>query len=472
MSVIHSLKWSFLAELASKAITPVVFIFLARLLTPDDFGLMSAATMVIAFCQILWEAGMGKALIQRQTDELAAANVAFWINITLALLISALLFWGAGPIATIYFKDLRVTAVIQIMTLQIFFGGLSSVHIALMQKEMSFRKLFWVRLVTVSLPGMASIPLAWMGLGYWALVAGTLSGQAAQVLMLWRMSHWRPFWSFDMEVAKEMGRFGAWVGISGILSWFFIWADSFIVGNYLGTHDLGLYRTGNQLVMMVFALAFGSISPVFYSHISRMKQDKKMLREAIDNIIRLLTISAVPMAVIIYFLSDQIAQLLFHRGWVGIGLVIGVMALSHGLSWINGMNPEVYRAAGKPEYETIAMIIQIPIYISLLVLSVRRGLATFVWCRLFLTVGTFWIHFVVLRLILKSKILPKLSHLIFVLFLSSSFVYLIKLIFRDGSNYLWYRTLFEGAISLSSVAIVLFILNRDLVLKSLKICKS
>ena len=93
MTFIHSLKWSFLAEFASKTISPLVFIVLARLLTPEDFGVMSAAVMVIAFSQIFWEAGMGKALIQRQTNAEDAANVTFWVNIVLGMLIASLLSW-------------------------------------------------------------------------------------------------------------------------------------------------------------------------------------------------------------------------------------------------------------------------------------------------------------------------------------------------------------------------------------------
>ncbi len=163
MSVLNALKWSFLGELASKAVQPVVFIVLARLLTPEDFGVMAAAMMVIAFSQIFWEAGMGKALVQRQTDIEAAANAAFWINIALGILIASLLFLFAKPIARSFFQDERVTPVLQAMTIQVLLGALSSVQTALLQKEMGFKKLFWVRFATVSLPGIASIPLALHG---------------------------------------------------------------------------------------------------------------------------------------------------------------------------------------------------------------------------------------------------------------------------------------------------------------------
>lgn len=112
MSFANVLKWSFLSELASKAIQPVVFIVLARLLTPEDFGVMTAAMMVIAFSQIFWDAGMGKALIQRQTDIEEAANAAFWVNISLSLVICSPLLLTVNPIADHLFKYARVFAVL------------------------------------------------------------------------------------------------------------------------------------------------------------------------------------------------------------------------------------------------------------------------------------------------------------------------------------------------------------------------
>ena len=382
MSFAHALKWSFLSELAAKAIQPVVFIILARLLTPEDFGVISAALMVIGFSQIFWEAGMGKALIQRQTDIEDAANAAFWINICLGFVIAAVVYLIAGPVARTFFHDERVTAVLQVMTLQIVLGAVSSVHTALLQKDMGFKKLFWVRFTTIGLPGLASIPLAWNGMGYWALVTGTLVGQAAQVAMLWQLSHWRPKWTFQFVVAKEMGHFGAWVGASGLLGWFYTWADSLIVGMYLGSHELGLYRTGNQFASLIFAMLFGPIIPVLYSHLSRTAKEKKRITEAAETIIKAVTLIAIPIGIIVYTLARPISELLFGEKWLGIQLVIGVMSLSNGLAWTVGMNGEFYRATNKPKFETIVMAIAIFAYIPIYFLCVQQGLATFVWGRL------------------------------------------------------------------------------------------
>lgn len=377
----HSLKWSFLSELASKAIQPVVFIVLARLLTPEDFGVMSAALMVMGFTQVFWEAGMGQALVQRQVNVDEAANVAFWVNVVLGIIIAILLFLAADSIAQTFFHDSRVTAVIQVMTLQVFLGAVSSVHTALLQKVMGFKKLFWVRFATVSLPGLASIPLALNGMGYWALVAGTLVGQTAQVIMLWRMSQWRPQWSFDTTIAKHMGRFGGWVGASGLLAWFYTWADSLIVGMHLGSHELGLYRTGNQFVVMIFAMLFSPIAPVLYSHFSKIIDASELSRQLKD-VVSIVALISIPFSFLIFATSNIIEVLLFGEKWKGIFQIIAIMGLSHGISNIFNTNAEAYKSAGKPEFETYPMLIGLFIFVPVYFISIQYGVMTFLLARL------------------------------------------------------------------------------------------
>lgn len=397
MSFIHSLKWSFASELAAKAVQPVVFIVLARLLTPEDFGVMTAAMMVIAFSQIFWEAGMGKALIQRQTDIEEAANAAFLINIALGIVIAALLYLFAQPIAQTFFQDNRVTAVLQVMILQVLFGALSSVQTALLQKGMGFKKLFWVRLLTVSLPGLASIPLAWNGLGYWSLVAGTLVGQLAQVVMLWRMSTWRPKLVTNATVTQEIGRFGVWVGLTGLLTWFYAWADSLVVGHYLGSHELGLFRTGTQFASLAFVIIFGPILPVLYSHLSQLNNDKEMMRSNAESVLSILSVVAIPISIIIFVYSTDLQKVLFGLKWAGMGVVISSMSLMHGYSWIVGMNGEFYRATGKPNYETIVTASTLIIYLSVYIYIVNYGLTSFVWARMWLAMGALLLHIALLR---------------------------------------------------------------------------
>lgn len=426
MNFTSSIKWSFLSELAAKAIQPVSFIILARLLTPEDFGVMTAAMMIIAFSQIFWEAGMGKALIQRQDNMEAAANVAFIINIGLGCIIALLLHIFSEPLAEHLFQDSRVTLVLKVMVLQVFLGAFGSVQTAIMQKEMLFKELFWVRLVTVSLPAFGSILLAWQGWGYWALVFGALIGQFAQVLMLWHTSSWRPGLIFDKLVSMEVAKFGGWVALTGLLTWSFVWADSMIIGYYLGIHDLGLFNTGGRLPAVLYAIIFGPVLPVMYSHISRVGSDSEKMKFLAEIAIVSLTLIAIPTAIAMAFFSQHIELVIFGQNWLGVGIVVSCMALMHGYSWIAGMNGEFYRAMGKPSYEAIIAAVTLPIYLVAYILVVKRGLDIFVITRAMLAIGALFLHLTLLQKILKVEIRPIIKKIFLISFFSILSVYCSK----------------------------------------------
>ncbi|MDP1613840.1 MAG: lipopolysaccharide biosynthesis protein [Sulfuritalea sp.] len=465
MSLASALKWSFLSELAAKIVAPLVFVILARLLAPEDFGVVAAATMVVAFSQIFWEAGMGKALIQYQGDGAAAADAAFWVNGVLAIAIAMALIVAADGVAERIFHDQRVTLVLQVMSLQVVLSAAVSVHTALLQKDMKFKPLFWVRLATVAVPGLISIPLAVYGMGYWALIAGTLIGQAAQVIMLWRMSQWRPRCSFDVQIAREIGRFGAWVAVSGLLAWFYVWADSLIVGMYLGSHELGLYRTGNQFAMMIFAILFGPIVPVLYSHLSTMKQDRERLKNAIEKVIKVLTLIAIPLAFIVFSLAEPIAAALFGEPWQGISLVIGVMALSHGFSWVAGMNGEVFRAMGKPSYETVVAGTALAIYLGAYLISIRQGFEVFVWTRFALALSGLALHLFFLRKVVPVRLAPIARYLLTISMMSAAVVVFVRFLSSAVGGGAWWHLMVGGALNIILLGTAIVLIDRKGILK-------
>lgn len=424
MSIKHALKWSFLSEIASKAIQPLVFVILARLLTPEDYGVVAAAIMVISFSQIFWDAGMSKAIIQFQGDRTAAANAAFWINNVLGVVVAGVVVVISGIVSDKIFHDPRVALVLQVMALQVVLSALVSIHTALLQKDMRFKHLFWVRLATVAIPGLVSIPLAWYGMGYWALVAGTLAGQVIQVVILWKTSPWKPRFSFDVPMAKQLARFGGWVAATGLLAWFYLWADSLIVGMYLGSHELGLYRTGNAFVMMIFGFLFGPMMPVLYSYLSGIQDNREHVKEVLLKVVRVISLISIPLGIFLYLSAQLVADFVFGENWRGVGIVIGVSALTHGLAWLVGVNGEVYRVLGRPNIETWIMGLCLIFYLPAYLISAQISFEVFLWTRLLIVFPALMVHWIFLR---KLNLSPSLSHLKAILYYSLSLSLLIAL---------------------------------------------
>jgi len=327
-------------------------------------------------------------------------------------LVAGVLVTSSGLVADRIFHDPRVAPVLQVMALQVLLSASVSIHIALLQKDLNFRHLFWVRLATVAIPGLASIPLALYGMGYWALVAGALAGQAFQVALLWKTSPWCPRFTFDRWIARKLVRFGGWVAVSALLAWFYLWADSLIVGIYLGPHELGLYRTGNTFVMMIYGLIFSPLMPVLYSHLSAVSHDRARIRGIMIQVVRILSFLSLPVAAIMAANPDWIGDLVFGSKWQGIGLVIAAMALMHGVSWVVGANGEAYRALGFPSIETKIMAITLVFYIVGYLVSIQQGFEAFIWTRFGLAVVAASIHCMFLRAVLDIHISPVLRYVL------------------------------------------------------------
>jgi O-antigen/teichoic acid export membrane protein len=391
--ILSASKWSISTEVVKKAITPVVFLILARILPPADFGLVAVPTIIISFSQIFWDAGLSKALIQQQDHLEESATVVFWTNAFLGIIVYFIFYWCAGFIAE-WFEDPRVKLLIKIQGFQIIITSLGSVQTALFQRSLNFKPLFKIRLLTTAAPAILSIPLALTGMRYWALVAGTLAGSFMQLLLLWKLSNWRPALSYNMHQMKRMLSFSFWVSLESLLAWFYLWIDSVIVGAYLTSEDLGFYRTGDLLVTSVFGVCIAPLVPVLYSGFSKLQSQKHKLDQALANSTIIIGMISIPLGTGLFLTRNLLESVVFSSQWSGIASVIGVFGLLYGLTWINGPQIEAFRAIGRPDINTKLMVIGMLYSIPLFLYFIRFGLGMFVWVRLLTICPTFTIRLV------------------------------------------------------------------------------
>jgi PST family polysaccharide transporter len=198
--------------------------------------------------------------------------------------------------------------------------------------------------------------------------------------------------------------FGKWVMLSGLLGWFYGWMDAIVVGHYLGPRDMGLYRTGNTLVTMIFGLIFSSLLPVLYSMFSSAQYSLVRLREALGTVAHAIALVALPIGFCLYSAGGIISDVFLGSPWQGVNQVIAFMALTHAFSWIVGANGEVYRAIGRPSVETWASSIMLLIYLSVYLFAVQFGLKWFLMSRFGLALIAMIVHIGVARCVLGVPI--------------------------------------------------------------------
>ncbi|HSA06127.1 MAG TPA: lipopolysaccharide biosynthesis protein [Candidatus Gastranaerophilales bacterium] len=399
-----AVKWSMLAEISSKAVTPLIFIILARILSPEDFGVTAIAAIIISFSQIFWDAGLNKTLIQRQKDVEETANIVFWTNITLSILIYLVLFVFAGEIAAL-FKEMRAEAVIKVQGLQIILASLCSVQTALFQKEMNFKPIFWTKFISSALPGFLSIPLALMGFNYWALVAGTLSGSVAQVFILWFISSWRPVFQYNLRIAKELLGFGCWVLGRDLLGWLIVWTDSIIVGCFLTSHELGLFKTGGNFVLIFLAVTVLPLEPIIYSYLSRWQNDFSKFKKILMDANKIVFSIVLFIGLFLCLEGQSISGLLFGSAWNGIGPVIVTTGLKNALTYLVYINTFAYMAINRPDLSTKITVFGLFWYLPLYLYSITISFNCFLWTRLIITIIPVLLQVLIVKKVFKISLI-------------------------------------------------------------------
>ncbi len=397
-----SVKWSALSEAVSRTAAPIVAVILARILTPTDFGILATAMVVISFAQMFWDAGLGKALIQTSEAPEAAADIVFWTNLGLGVLVYAAIY-ATAPRAAVFFRSPESEPVLRVLGLQVVLASLISVQQALFVRQLNFRILFWMRLLSALVAPVFSIPLALRGFGVWALVAGVLAGQLVSLVLVWRTSRWRPRRRYPLALARKLSSFGLWVVAESLGGWLIMWGDGLLVGRFLGVHDLGLYRTGWMLVTIVFGIVLNPLLPVLYPTFSRLQNDVPSLMAHFHGANRFIIALALPMGTGLLFLGPEVAEVLFGAGWEGLSLVLSVIGLGYASSWLVGINPEMYRALGRPDVNTKLSVGLLLYYVPAYLIAAQSSLETFLYVRCGVAVLSIPIHVIVYRRILGGS---------------------------------------------------------------------
>lgn len=376
-----AVKWSALMEVVARIASPIIFLVLALLLTPEDFGVVSTATIVISFSQLFWDAGLGKALVQTKEMIEKAANVVFWTNLILGIVTYVVLFLTA-PWLAVFFNSPASMPVLRVLGLQVVIASLASVQSALFVRDFAFRQLFWVKLVTAFAPGFFAIPLAVLGYGVWALVAGSLAGSLLNVALLWAKSMWRPRLRFDLYPAQKLFGFGIWVILEGLGAWFFLWGDNLLVGKLIGIEGLGIYTIAWNISSIIFGLLLNPFLPVLYPTFSQLRNDVQTLMETFHKVNKATVSLALPTGTAMLLIGQELVPILFANKWNGLGFVLSIIGFTHGIAWLVGINAELYRALGRPDINTKLMFGTILYYLPAYLVTAPFGLEAFTIVRL------------------------------------------------------------------------------------------
>lgn len=401
-------KWSAITEIAAKLVTPITSMVLARLLTPEAFGVVATLTMVITFAELFTDAGFQKYLIQHEfkddEDREQSTTVAFWSN-----LVMSLFFWGIiaifnAPLAAVVGNP-GLGHVLIVACASIPLAAFSSIQMALFKRDFDFKTLFRVRIVSTLIPLLVTVPLAFWLRSYWALVIGTLTVNLVNAVLLTVYSKWKPRLYYSFAKLKEMLSFSVWSMIEAISIWLTNYVDVFIVGTMLSQYYLGLYKISSSLVGQIMGLITAITTPILFSALSRLQNDEKEFHTLFFRFQKLVGLLVIPIGVGIFLFSDLATELILGSQWIEASGFVGLWGLTSALTIVlSHYSSEVYRAKGKPKLSVLAQVLHIVVLWPTLLIAIKYGFETLYVARSLVRLELIAVNLCIMGLIIKMPI--------------------------------------------------------------------
>lgn len=378
-------KWSAITEIAAKLVSPISTMALARLLTPEAFGVLVTATMVISFAEIFTDAGFQKYIIQKEfpTKEklYKSTAVAFWSNLVLSLFLWIVIYLFSDKIAELVGNP-GYGIVITVSCVCIPLAAFSSIQMALFRRTFDFKTLFWIRIIGILIPIVITIPLAYITRSYWSLIVGMIALNLSNAVLLTWKSEWKPQFYYSWSEFKEMFSFSMLSMLESVSIWLTNYLDVFIVGSYLSTYYMGIYRTSISTVGQIMAIITSATTPVLFSALSRLQNDRGSFNQMFLTFQKLVALLVIPLGVGIFLFSGTITNILLGSQWAEAANFIGWWGLTSSITIVLAhFSSEIYRSLGKPKWSVFVQLSHLLFLIPVVVISIQYGFDTLCICR-------------------------------------------------------------------------------------------
>jgi lipopolysaccharide exporter len=367
--MVKGATWMIGARLVDRGLGIISTLVLARLLAPGDFGLVSLAVAILAGLELLGAFSFDIALIQNQKADRPHYDTVWSMQLMFQAFFAVCLLALAYPAAQ-FFNEPRLTSVMQWLSVGVFCSGLANVGVVAFRKELDmakeFKLLFAKRLVLFCV----TVVLAVLWRDYWALVAGTVTGMIAGVLISYRMHPYRPRWS--LEKWRELFGFSRWLFLNNTLGFLHNKAADFIVAKSIDTSSLGYYNLANEISNMPSSELVMPVNRAVFPGYSKMSGEGGALRRGYLNVLSMITLVATPAAVGLGCVAMPMVRVLLGAKWLSIGPLIPVLALHGLLAAIVACSNYVLVAAGRPRDLTVLLTGRVCLTVPLLAIGVAH----------------------------------------------------------------------------------------------------
>jgi len=366
--------WVFFTRIAGRAFSLIRLIILARLLAPEDFGLMGIALLSLATLETFSETGFQQALIQKKGKINQYLNPA-WTALVLRGIILFLLLFLITPYAALFFKTPSAIPIIRLISLALLVQGFANIGLVFFKKNLDFKKQFLYEISGTLADFLVAVTAALLFRSVWALAFGFLAGSLARVTVSYLLHPFRPKFDFDFKKGQELFFFGKWVLGSSVLMFLIFQGDDVFVGRFLGVTALGFYQMAYKLSSLPATEISQVIAQVTFPAYTKIQDDLTRLKKAFFQVLRMVALFSFPLAFCLFFLATPLTKIFLGEKWLPMVPAMQILVLAGFLRSLAATTGAVFYAVGQPKIETRWEVIQlIVLALAIYPLALKDGL--------------------------------------------------------------------------------------------------
>lgn len=329
--------WSFADALLGPGVTFLVGIVLARLLTPEEYGLIGIVTIFTTILSGFVDCGFSNSLIRKQDASEDDYNTMFVVNLVMSIIMYALLFVGA-PFISIFFASPQLESLIRVTGVLLVIQAFSIVQYTILSKQIDFKTKTKVSVISAIISGVVGIAMAIAGFGAWSLVGQQLSKQFFYTLGLWIFIHWKPSWKFSKGSFQYMWGFGWKLMISGLLDRLWNQLYQVVVGKCYSPATLGQYSRSKEYASIFSSMLSGVVQRVSYPVLSLVQDEQERMVRGYRKIIKVTMFVAANIMIFMGAVSAPLIYCLIGPQWSEAATYLPLICISMSLYPLHSIN--------------------------------------------------------------------------------------------------------------------------------------
>lgn len=362
--MVKGAAWMVGLRLAMRVIGLISTIILARLLVPEDFGLVAIATTVVGGLEIISEFGFDVVLIRDQRGQRHHYDTVWTLSIIRGGLIAVMLVGAAGPAAG-FFGDARLEAIFYLLAVGSLLDGARNVGTVDFRKELQFDREFRFLVYPKLAAFFVTIALAWLWRDYWALVAGIMVGKVTMIVASYTMHPYRPRLSFDSW--RQIVAFSKWLLLNHVTIFAFQRGDTFAIGRIINAQAVGIYSIAHEIATLATSELLAPVRRALIPGFAKLGDDLDELRAKFLQVWSFIFMIGAPMAVGCGLVADPLVRIALGPNWLGAIPLIEILCLFGLFSLGSSLSQPVYIALGRPRRMLLPPLLGLAIFIPALV---------------------------------------------------------------------------------------------------------